>query len=84
MTTNDTPSIIMGDMNAWTCVLCHQSPHWRNCDITINANGNLVIDLCNSFDMQISNCRFRGDCWGKYTKTKVTLHSRVLQLFQIA
>ena len=80
ITTNDTPSIIMGDTNASTGILCDHStqldshtlllprniqfPHGRNCDIT-NAKGKQVIDLCNSFDMQIANGRFRGDCWGK-------------------
>ena len=45
-----------------------QFSHRRNCDITINAKGKQVIDLCNSFDMQIANGRFRGDCWGNHTR----------------
>ena len=44
-----------------------QFPHRRNCNITINAKGKQVIDLCNSFDMQITNGRFRGDCGGNHT-----------------
>ena len=85
MTTNDTPTIIISDMNARTGVLADhfskipedahpllppriiQFPHRRNCDVTVNAKGKQVIDLCNSFDMQIANGRFRGDCWGNYT-----------------
>ena len=85
MTTNDTPTIIMGDMNARTGLLNDHStqtpeddhplllprkiqlPNRRNCDVIINAKGKQVIDLCNSFDMQIANGRFRGDCWGNFT-----------------
>ena len=44
-----------------------QIPHRASCDKLNNPKGKHIIDICNSFDMQIANGRFRGDCWGNFT-----------------
>ena len=86
LTTNDTPFLLIGDMNARTGEILEFShlhtPNF-NCSPTryviesnrkncekTNNQVTKLINLCKCFDMQIANGRFRGDCWGNYTHHK--------------
>ena len=39
----------------------------QSSDVTVNAQGKYLLDLCISMRLRILNGRFRGDCPGKYT-----------------
>lgn len=39
----------------------------KNCDSTINAQGNKIINLCKKLDLMILNGRTSGDFWGNFT-----------------
>ena len=39
----------------------------NNCDKVINRQGKKLIELCQTFDLQILNGRHSGDIWGKFT-----------------
>ena len=39
----------------------------ENCDTTTNSQGKKLINMCKSFDLQILNGRYSGDCWGNFT-----------------
>ena len=43
------------------------TPKQNNCDKVINRQGKKLIELCQTFDLQILNGRHSRDIWGKFT-----------------
>ena len=83
LTTCDNPYILLGDLKARTGTLskCCEIEHTdhtyiirnqpsgerKGCDPGVNTQEMKLIELCKSFDLQILNGRYRGDCCGNFT-----------------